>query len=567
MTSAHPARNLAFIACLLFVGWLIAGCHHSTPPAGTTNVAPTLNGPAANVRFVDVSSQAGLNYQWTFAGKRPGTILQTIGNGCAFLDYNNDGNLDILLVGHKLALYQGDGHGHFKDVTHETGLDKVHGNFLGCAVGDYDNDGYNDIYLTAYRGGALLHNEGGRYFKDVTKEAGIAPQPWGTSAAFVDIDGSGRLSLYVGNYVDFGPTTKPQLCSTGQNSTACGPVMYKPVHGALYRNLGAGRFEDITKEWGADKTSGKVLGIACADFDGSGKESILLANDELPGDLLKSSGGHFTDIGSTSGTAFDVIGGQHGGMGADWGDYDNDGRLDLAVMTYQHELKCVYHNDGQDLFTERSTLLGLADSTSPNVAFGVKWLDADNDGWLDLLIANGHVEDNASTVDPKTAYRQPTQFFYNEHGQHFDDASADLVSPANRPIVGRGLAIGDYDNDGKVDALVVDSEGHPLLLQNETPQVGHWLEINLVGTRDNRDGIGALITVKAGGLTQLRQCTTGGSYMSASSKRVHIGLGAATVAQSIEIRWPTGHVDRFTNIKADQIVTLTEGSATVQPAQ
>ncbi|HEX5322628.1 MAG TPA: CRTAC1 family protein [Capsulimonadaceae bacterium] len=546
---------------------LFAGCHRDRSSKGSPSTAAPSRNPPTAVRFVDAASKAGLNYQWVFVGKRPGTILQTIGNGCAFLDYNNDGNLDILLVGDKLALYKGDGHGHFTDVTQQTGLDKLQGNFLGCAVGDYDNDGYDDIYLTAYRGGALLHNEGGKHFQDVTKQAGIAPQPWGTSAAFGDIDGTGRLSLYIGNYVDFGPKTEPQLCATAHSSTACGPIMYKPVRGVLYQNLGGGRFKDVTDAWNAGKTSGKVLGVAISDFDGSGRQSILLANDEVAGNLLKNNGGRFTEIGETSGTAFDAIGGQHGGMGVDWGDYDNDGRLDLAVMTYQHENKCVYHNDGRDLFSERSISLGIAANTAPNVAFGVKWLDADNDGWLDLLIANGHVEDNADAIDPTASYRQPTQFFYNERGQHFTNASAALIGPADRSIVGRGLAIGDYDNDGRIDALVVDSEGRPLLLHNETPQLGHWLEINLVGTSDNRDGVGSLITVEAGGQTQLRQCTTGGSYMSGSTKRVHIGLGAASKVESIAVHWPSGHIDRYANINANQIITLREGSPAVQRNQ
>jgi hypothetical protein len=516
--------------------------------------------PATNARFVDVTQQAGINYRWSVSGTRPLNLLQTIGNGCAFLDYDNDGNLDVLLVGPHLALYKGDGHGHFTDVTHQTRLDTFHGNFLGCAVGDYDNDGYDDIYLCAYRGGILLHNEHGKYFTDATARAGTAPQPWGTACAFFDLDGSGRLSLYIGNYVSFGPDTRPQLCLVGGVKTACGPNAYRPETGVLYRNMGNGKFRDVTAEWQAGHASGKALGAAAADFDGSGRQSLYLANDEMPGDLLENDGGHFTDIGASAGIAYDATGNKHGGMGADWGDYDNDGRLDLVVATFDGEPKCIYHNDGDDLFTEQSAALGVAPLTTQYVGFGAKWLDYDNDGWLDLMITNGHTQDNVQAVHHSSTYRQPTQLFHNEQGHSFTDASAGLVGMADRPIVGRGLAIGDFDNDGRMDALVVDSEGEPILLHNETPAVGHWLEVRLIGVKSNRDGIGALVTVHAGALTLLRQCTTGGSYMSASDKRVHFGLADATVADRVTIRWPSGHVDTYKDVKPDQIITIREGA-------
>jgi hypothetical protein len=509
-----------------------------------------------------VTQRAGINYQWVISGRRPLDVLQTIGNGCAFLDYDNSGNLSILLVGPKLALYKGDGHGNFEDVTHQTGLDKIHGNFLGCAVGDYDNDGYDDIYLTAYRGGALLHNEHGTGFKDVTKDAGIAPQPWGTSAGWADIDGSGRLSLYIGNYAVFGPTTKPQLCPDHHLMSACGPRYYTPLPGVLYQNLGGGKFRDVTAKWNAGKTSGRILGVAFADFDGSNKQSLYLANDEIAGDLLKNAGGQFTDVGGSSGTAYDANGNKHGGMGTDWGDYDNDGRLDLAVGTFQKEDKCIYHNDGSGLFTEQSVMLGLALPAIPYVTFGVKWLDADNSGWLDLMTANGHVQDNIDQIDKSTSYREPTELFYNQQGKRFTDIRSALTGPAGRPIVGRGLAIGDYDNDGRIDALVVDSEGTPILLHNETPNAGHWLEIALVGTRDNRDGLGSLITVEAGGSKRVRLCQTDGSYMSASDRRVHIGLGKSGIADTVSVRWPSGHVDTYKNLAANHMVTLREGDTT-----
>jgi len=642
-TMREPCRLLRFAILLAAALTLIAGygCAHQAPsglrshppegertgggapdPAGTPNTAEGSEGAL----FRDVAQAAGLNYRWEIPGKRPLNILQTIGNGCAFLDYDSDGWLDILLVGPKLALFrnpgvqvfrrsgvtppqsppsQGGGQGGvlntrtpehplFEDVTRATGLDRFTGHFLGCAVGDYDNNGYDDLYLTAYRGGALLHNESGvegreskverdrlstpgsRVFRDVTKAAGIAPQPWTTACAFVDIDNDGRLDLYLGNYVIFGPSTQPQLCEYSGHMSACGPRFYQPERGALYRNEGGGKFRDVSRTWGVHQATGKALGIACADFDDSGRQSIALANDEVAGDLLLNLGGKFKNIGAESSTAYDASGNVHGGMGIDWGDYDNDGRLDLTVVTFQREAKCVYHNEGGGLFTEQSAALGLAGKTAPYVAFGVKWLDYDNDGWLDLMVANGHVQDNIADIDRSATYRQATQLFRNVNGSTLEEMSAQAGKDLQRRIVGRGLAVGDYDNDGRLDVLVVDSEGAPLLLHNETgirrqaPGVrnglgstpdassNHWLLIRLVGTVSNRNGIGARLTVEAGGRKFLRHCATDGSYMSASDRRVHVGLGQATSA-TVTIRWSSGGRDVLKNVASDTIYTVTEG--------
>ena len=573
-------------ASLIFLATLsLAGCRTPTPtglPApGVQTVSPQ---PVTGAQplFEDVTKSAGLDYHWSIVGKRPLTILQTIGNGCAFLDYDGDGNLDILLVGPHPALYKGDGKGHFTDVTKETGLDKLSGHFLGCAVGDYDNDGYPDIYLSAYRGGVLLHNEsatggkreegkgnsgeaalqiasGNRVFRDVTKEAGIAPQPWGTSCTFTDFDGDGKLDLYIGNYVIYGPDTKPQLCDFHGVLSSCGPRYYKPEFGVLYHNAGNGRFVDVTGAQGLNKpnVSGKALGVAAADYDGSGHQSLAIANDEMPGNLMARQGKTFKDMGVESGTAYGSEGGVHGGMGVDWGDYDNDGKLDLCVATYQQEPKCLYHNTGQGLFVEQSARLGVGEKTTGYVAFGLKFIDYDNDGFLDLIIANGHVEDNVGDIDHGAAYREPTQLFHNVGGAKFVETSGEAGPSFAKTLVGRGLAVGDFDNDGRIDALVVDAEGTPLLLHNVAPHPGHWLLCNLVGAKSNRDGIGALLTIEAGGKKLLRRCATDGSYMSASDKRVHVGLGNATTA-TITIRWPSGLVTTHPNLPVDQIITLKE---------
>jgi len=545
---------------------LLSGCQHvgdgsPAPSAALSPLSASVPASSSPIRFVDVAEKAGLQYQWTIPGKRPVNILQTIGNGGAFLDYNNDGKLDILLVGSRLALYQGLGQGRFADVTHSVGLDTLKGHFIGCAVGDFDNDGFEDVYVTAYQGGVLLHNDHGARLVDITRSAGIAPQPWGTSAIFVDINNDGKLDLYVGNYVQFGPS-QPQLCPDNGEMVSCSPNFYSPLKGALYLNNGS-KFTDATRAWNALNISGKTLGIAAANFDGSGRQSILLANDEVAGNLLANDGKRFTDIGVANGTAYGANGEVYGGMGADWGDYDGDGLLDLFVSTYRNQVKQIYRQDAGHGFTDRSVSLGVAAPTRPYVAFGVKWLDADNDGWLDLMIANGHVVDNIARVDHDATFREPTQFLHNEGGKRFVDESASaLTGDAGKPILGRGLATGDYDDDGKVDALVIDSDGKPLLLHNETPQTGHWLEIRLIGTHSNRDGIGALVTVAAGGRPLLRACTTGGSYLSASDRRIHVGMGSATTAETISILWPDGHKDIYRNVAADHIATLKEGDAT-----
>jgi hypothetical protein len=546
------------LAAVLFVAE--PGCIRTAnlrPPTVSVPIPASGVTGSTGAHFVDATEQAGLDYRWSISGKRPLNILQTIGNGCALLDVDQDGSLDILLVGPKTALYRGDGHGRFTNVTAAFGLDRLSGHFLGCAVGDYDNDGFPDVYLSAYRGGVLLHNEGGRAFRDVTGVSGIRSQPWGTSCAFADIDGDGKLDLYIGNYVQFGPHSV-QLCAMRGVQSACGPHYYSAEKGVLYHNLGGGKFEDATRAWGAESVTGKALGVAIADYDGSGRQSIAIANDEVPGDLLRNTGARFADAGVLSGTAVDDNGRAHGGMGIDWGDYDNDGKLDLAIATFQNEAKCVYHNEGGGIFADRSSALGVADPTRPYVAFGIKFFDFDNDGFLDLIMANGHVQDNISDVDGTTTYKQPVKLFRNCGGRSFQDVSSGAGPMFASKIVGRGLAVGDYDNDGEVDVLIVDSEGAPHLLHNGTRNAGNWLSLKLQGVRSNRDGIGALLTIEANGLTQLRRCATDGSYLSASDVRVHAGVGAAMSAR-VTVQWPGGTCTTYEAVPANRVSILREG--------
>jgi hypothetical protein len=541
---------------------------------------------------VDVAEQAGLHYRWTVAGKRPLNILQTIGNGCALLDYNNDDNLDILLVGARLALFQGNGKGKFRDVSAETGLDKLRGHFLGCAVADYDNDGWRDLYISGYRTGLLLKNNASKRFQDVTQAMGLKPQPWGTSCGFADLDNDGWLDLYVANYADFGPDTKPQLCNfqtaDGPIASSCGPTYYKGIQGVLYHNQKGRAFRDVTRAWGADAHTGRGLGVAFADFDGSGRVGFAIANDEAAGNLFQNKdGGRLKEIGVASGTAYDHNGMVHGGMGIDWGDYDNDGRMDLFVATFRNEAKSLYRNEGDSLFTDVSYPAGLGQPALPYVAFGAKFADFDNDGWLDLLIANGHVQDNIKQIE-NTDYPQPTQLFRNKGGAMtdvgttFEDVSHSAGPDLLRAIVGRGLAVGDFDNDGRIDALIVDSEGKPLLLHNQSSDgmsgapgawVGFRLSQNGAGGAGNRDAYGAVVTVRrvkenGDGTANkkeenwVRQCQTGGSYLSSSDPRVHFGLGrggAAGLPVQVSVRWPDGKTETWDNVPTGRYLLLERG--------
>lgn len=551
-------------AALFFILSLFAACGKqppSTPPSPQVKDPPPATGhPAGSrpgLRFREVGLEAGLRYTWSIPGKRPLNILQTIGNGCAFQDYDGDGNLDILLVGPKLALYRGDGKGHFTDVTHATGLDAVHGHFLGCAVGDYDNDGFDDLYISGYHTGVLLHNEGGKSFKDVSAAAGIGPLPWGSSCGFADLDGDGYLDLYVANYVKFDPTVDLLLCPFKGVMSGCGPVNYDAAHGVLYHNEGGRRFTDMTKSAGA-LGQGKGLGVAFAKYRYDGRLSFAVANDLMPGDLFQSVGsGKFKNVGLESGTAGDDAGENHAGMGIDWADYDNDGGIDLFVTTFANEVKTLYHNDGHGVFSIASAKTKLDDPTRPYVAWGCKFFDADNDGWLDLLIANGHVQDNIGQFEKQT-YREPLVFLHNSGKAPvtFEDMTRSSGIVQVGKLVGRGLAIGDYDNDGRVDALVVDSEGRPRLLHNESETGANWIGFDLKGKGPgNRDGYGAVIRVVTNGQKRFRQCQPGGSYLSSSDPRVHFGLGGGK-PDIVTIWWHDGWVRSWTDLAPGRYYTL-----------
>lgn len=536
---------------------LIAGCSpageavRALPPAAA-GAAPAEDTPA----FEECGRRMGIRYRANRATRRPRDILETNGSGCAFVDYDGDGDLDVLLVGRpRCALYRNDGT-RFTEVTARAGLD-ARGYWIGVGAADWDNDGDPDLCLTGYRCGRMLRNEGGR-FRDVTARSGIRFPAWGQSVAFADVDRDGLLDLYLPAYARFGPGSV-RYCRRGDHEAVCGPELYPPEVGRLFLNRGT-RFVDVTRSSGLAEAHGRCWGAMFQDFDDDGRPDLYLANDMLPGDLFwnqsrRPGAAEFRNIGVASGTAYDANGNLQGGMGVDWGDFDRDGRPDLVVTTFSAQSTSLYRNDGGGMFTEVGYETGLAPPTLPYVGFGVRFLDYDNDGWLDCLHTNGHVEDNAELVRPGERYAQPILLMRNNHGR-FENLSATLLRGVPN-VVARGTAFGDFDNDGRIDVLVMDLEGNPLLLRNRA-RGGHWLGLRLIGTRSNRDGIGARVFVRSEGVLRRFECQTSGSVLSSNDPRLLIGLAAAGRAEEVTVRWPSGAVSRHRGLPGNRYVTLRE---------
>jgi len=544
------------VSCAAAGAPLLSGCGETrgaaAPPSGL---------------FVDRRAESGVEFAQGHGGKTSLTILETLGNGTALCDFDADGNLDlVLLAPNKVGLYRGNGRFSFTDVTSSAGL-RSKGIWHGAATGDFDGDGKVDLYVCGYGSGALYRNLGGLRFQEVTREAGVAVRPagrggfpeWRSSAGFVDVDHDGRLDLYVLRYANFGPGA-PALCPQGPDKKllqACDPLTYDSQRGTLYRNLGGGKFADETVKRGLHRAQGHALGIACADYDDDGWVDLAIANDERPGDLFRNLGqGRFEQRGPHSGTAFDARGRVHAGMGIDWNDYDRDGRLDLFVTTFQHEDKSLYRNLGGGAFLDVTQPVGLSRPLYNWVSWGSRFLDYDNDGWSDLMVASGHVLDQVKQVNPDTDYPQPLHLFQNAGGRAFTDVSAKSGPAFQTPLVGRALCTGDIDNDGGLDVVITNNEGQPLLLQNTAPNRGRWLSIRLGGPPGNAQGIGARITLETGRGKRVHDVSTTGSIFCANDVRAHFGLGRDEQVQAISVRWPDGVTQQFGAQTADQQLTL-----------
>ncbi len=532
--------------------------------------------------FVEVAQRAGLVHRTVYGGTETNKyILETTGTGVAFLDFDNDGILDLFFTDGRTLdgapatahsrLYHGKGDGTFVDVTEKAGVARS-GWGQGVAVGDYDNDGFDDIYVTFYGSNVLFHNNGDGTFTDVTARAGVAAGGWSTSAAWADYDGDGRLDLYVARYIDFDPATAPLPgarvpgvnCTYRGFAVMCGPRGLKGQRDILYHNNGDGTFTDVTERAGLDKSAYRGLGVVWGDYDNDGRPDLFVANDAQPNLLYHNRGdGTFEEVGLVAGVAVDEDGRERAGMGVDFADYDNDGWLDVAVGNFAGEPCSLYRNRGDGTFVETTWTSGIGPPTVPLLTWGTRFFDYDNDGWKDLIFANGHVYPEVTARGLDETYAERLLLFRNKGGGAFSLTGTAAGEMWNRTWPARGLAVGDYDNDGDLDIVVAVVNGPPLLLRNDGGNSSHWLSLKLVGTRSNRDAIGARVTARVGGRSIVEEVRSGGSYLSQSDLRVHFGLGANTSIDALDIVWPSGTREGLGSVSGDRFLTVREGSGIV----
>ncbi len=533
--------------------------------------------PSQDLRspFTDATAAAGIEFQHQRGASDQKHLVETVGSGCALFDYNNDGWLDILLVNGGLtpdspaagpvrhALYRNLAQGRFENVTARAGLEG-NGSFgMGVAVGDYDNDGYRDLYITNFGPNALYHNNGDGTFSDVTSRAGVGCSDWSTSAAFFDMENDGDLDLYVTNYVETSFEKNP-LCELKNIRTYCYPGHYDGVADRLYENLGGGRFRDVSSPSGILNAEGKGLGVVAADFDDDGRVDLYIANDTVRNFLYQNNRqGGFEDVTILSGTGYNEEANAEAGMGTDAADYDGDGLMDIIVTNYDMETNALYRNHSDWLFTDERAASGVTRGDQFLLGFGAGFFDFDNDGDQDLLVVNGHVLDNIDRVQSGFRYAQPDMLLENRGGK-FMENSAFSREASLAPRVGRGACFGDLDNDGDLDILVNNCGGRPHLLLNRVGSKKNWILLNLIGSRSNRDAVGARITVTTAGGRQTDQIMGGGGYLSASDFRVHFGLGDSEKIQSLRIRWPGGAEEVYQDIGPNRILSITEGAGKVE---
>lgn len=529
--------------------------------------------PLSPVKFTDITSAAGIKFVHN-AGKTGKKYLpETMGAGCALFDADGDGWPDILLINSKdwtprgrkslHALYRNNKNGTFTNITAGSGLDtEMYG--MGVAVGDYDNDGRDDVYITALEGDRLFHGEGGGKFRDVTKMSGITNANFGTSAAWFDYDRDGRLDLFVANYVQWNIKGDLWCSLDGATKSYCTPESYKGTPSRLYRNVGGGRFEDASRKAGIADPTSKSLGVTVLDYNGDGWSDLFVANDTQPNKLYRNNkNGTFTEEGMLAGVAFGEDGVARGAMGVDAADYDRSGKPHLLVGNFSNQMLGLYYNEGGGLFVDEAPASTVGRASLLTLAFGAFFFDYDLDGYFDIFAANGHIEEEIERVQPKVKYKEPPLLFRNLGRRKFENVTAAMGAEFNRPIVARGAAYADIDRDGDLDVLMTTNHGPAYLFRNDGGNRHHWLCMKTVGTKSNRDGIGAVVRVESASGKQWSTVRSGSSYCSQSDLSLTFGLGKDVKVTTLDIEWPSGTKQRLTNISADQFITVDESKGIV----
>ena len=539
-------------------------------------VAPFLllifaNAEAQTINFRDITAPAGIHFVHNNGAFGKKYLPETMGPGCAFIDYDNDGYPDILLIngedwpGHPKGgattpkLYHNNHDGTFTDVTRKAGLAiPLYG--MGVAIGDYDNDGFDDIFITALGQSHLFHNNGNGTFSDVTKSAGLwGPNEFSTSASWVDYDRDGKLDLVVSNYVQWSVPGDLFCTLDGTHKSYCTPESYKGTSIRLWHNLGHGKFEDTTQKAGLNDSTSKSLGMAILDYNNDGWPDILVANDTQPNKLyLNKHDGTFEERGVSAGIAFSEDGVARAGMGVDAADYDRSGHPSILITNFANQMISLYHNEGNGLFVDEAPHSEVGRATLVTLGFGCFFFDYDNDGWPDIFVADGHIENEIERVQKRVSYAEPPHLFRNLGAGRFKEVTENMGSAFASPKVARGAAYGDIDNDGFPDLLLTTNAGRAYLFHSEGG-TNHSLRIKLVGTKSNRDGIGAVVQVGTGKDRQSKMLKSGSSYLSQSELVLTFGLGASTKAESVEINWPSSQADKLSSVDGDQTIIVQEG--------
>jgi hypothetical protein len=561
---------------LLAGGLALAAAWTASGDAGQRG---TVRNPSTQIpAYVDVSREAGLTFTNVNGISPQKWLPETMGSGGLFFDFDNDGWIDIFLVDGgseadaavartaRHRLYRNRRNGTFEDVTAKSGIrHRAYG--MGACAGDYDNDGLVDLYITNVGPNVLYRNSGG-VFTDVTQKAGVTSPLWSTSCAFADFDRDGRLDLFVTNYVQTGKD-RNRFCGDTRRMlrSYCHPLVFQSSPNVVYRNAGNGVFTDVTERTGIASLRGNGLGVAIGDYDDDLWPDVFVANDGVPNFLFRNDGrGGFTDNALIAGVSSASDGKARAGMGTAFGDVNADGRLDLVVTNHETEMHSLFKNLGEGAFADATVESGLGPATLPYVGFGVVLADYDNDGDLDLAIVNGHVIDNVALFQSGATHEEARLLLQNTGSGRFKDVSAQSGPAFGVSAVGRGLAAGDIDNDGDLDLLATSNGGSAALLRNDGGNRSNALLVRLTGTVSNRDGVGARVRATTGARTQVKELTSGSSYLSQNDARVHIGLGSAAAVDRLEIRWPNGRTEILQTVSANQMITIREGEGIVGKA-